>query len=178
MSMAQDAPQRDLTSGQIGANPVMAEVDARSTSSAVAVVGHPVHAMMVHFPIALAFATLGADVFYWWSGDGFWPRVALWSAGFSFVTAIAAGVAGTAELLLVKGIRARVGSWTHAVAAMTFMAVSGTNWGLRLWGPDDVILPHGIALSLLSSALVGIAGWHGGKLIFDHGVGIMVAKED
>ena len=54
--------------------------------SAVALVGHPIHVMMVHFPIAFVMATLGVDVFYWWSGDPFWERVGLWSAGFAFWT--------------------------------------------------------------------------------------------
>jgi uncharacterized membrane protein len=158
-------------------SPVLEEVAAQDTASAIAVVGHPVHAMMVHFPIALAIATLGADVFYWWGADVFWTRVALWSAGFAFATAVAAGVVGTLELLLVGGIRVRIGSWTHAIAAMTLIAVLGMNWGVRLVDPMAA-LPHGIGLSLLASVFAGFAGWHGGKLIFDHGIGIMVSAKD
>jgi uncharacterized membrane protein len=157
-------------------NPVIAEIKAYETHSVVAVVGHPIHAMMIHFPIAFAIATLGADILYWYGGDIFWPRVAVWSAGLAFVSAAAAGIAGTAELLLVKGIRLRVASWTHAIAAMTFIAIVGTNWGLRL-GDPLAALPHGLGLSLLSSVFAGFAGWHGGKLIFDHGIGIMVSPQ-
>lgn len=155
-------------------SPVIEEVERYSTGSAVAVVGHPLHAMMVHFPIALVIATLGADVFYWYDGDDFWRRAGTWSAGFAFASGVAAGLAGTAELLLVKGIRVRVASWTHGIAAMTLLAVAGTNWGLRLAEPAAV-LPHGLALSLLASIFAGLAGYHGGKLVFDHGVGIMVS---
>lgn len=155
-------------------SPVLAEITRQSTSSAVAVVGHPFHAMMVHFPIALVFITLGADLFYWYSGDGFWTRVSLWSAGFAFASGVAAGMVGTVELLLVRGIRVRVASWTHAIAAMTMLSIAGANWGLRLVEPAAV-LPHGLALSVLAGILTGFAGWHGGKLIFDHGIGIMVS---
>jgi len=158
-------------------SPVKEEIAAHDTASAVAVVGHPLHAMMVHFPIALAFATLGADVFYWWGGDPFWTRVALWSAGFAFATAVAAGIVGTLELLLVEGIRVRVASWTHAIAAMTLISILGMNWGVRLVDPMAA-LPHGLGLSLLGGIFAGFAGWHGGKLIFDHGVGIMVSPKD
>jgi uncharacterized membrane protein len=120
---------------------------------------------------------LGADVFYWYGGDAFWPRVALWSSGFGFASAVAAALVGTAELLLVRGIRVRVGSWTHAIAAMTFISIIGLNWGLRLGQPEALVLPHGLALSLLTSVFAGFAGWHGGKLIFDHGIGIMVSPQ-
>ena len=54
---------------------VMLELLRLDVGSAVALVGHPIHVMMVHFPIAFVIATLGVDVFYWWSGDAFWARV-------------------------------------------------------------------------------------------------------
>lgn len=158
-------------------NPVMEEVASQSVESAVAVAGHPIHAMAVHFPIALVMATLGCDVFYWWFGDEFFVRAGLWAAGFAFFTGIAAGIVGTAELLLVSGIRGRVGSWTHAIAAMTLIAIVGMNWGLRLVD-DTAVLPHGLILSVMASIFAGLAGYHGGKLVFDHGVGIMVSPKD
>lgn len=158
-------------------SPVLADVREQDVTSAVSVAGHPIHAMTVHFPIALVIGTLGIDVFYWFTGDPFFLRVSLWSSGFAFFMGLAAALAGTAELLLVRGIRSRVGSWTHAVAAMTLLAVAGMNWGLRLVAPEEVI-PHGLALSVLASVFTGIAGWHGGKLVFDHGVGLMVSPDE
>ena len=158
-------------------SPVLLELLRLDVGSAVALVGHPIHVMMVHFPIAFVIATLGVDVFYWWSGDTFWVRVGLWSAGFAFWTGVAASIVGTAEILLVPGIRVLEASWSHAVAAMTLVAIAGANWGLRLIDPAS-ILPHGLALSGLASVMVGFAGWHGGKLVFDHGVGILISPKD
>jgi uncharacterized membrane protein len=132
--------------------------------------------MMVHFPIAFVIATLGIDIFYWWSGDAFWTRVGIWSTGFTFWTGVAASIVGTAELLLVPGIRLREASWSHAVAAMTLVAISGLNWGVRLIDLEAV-LPHGLALSALSVVMAGFAGWHGGKLVFDHGIGVLVSPK-
>jgi uncharacterized membrane protein len=158
-------------------NPVIEEVASEEISSAIAVAGHPIHAMAVHFPIALVIGTLGVDIFYWWTADEFWLRVGLWSAGFAFATGVAAGIVGTLELLLVPGIRMRVASWTHAIAAMTLLAIAGMNWGLRLVEPEAV-LPHGLALSVLASVFTGLAGWHGGKLVFDHGVGLIITTKE
>ncbi|MDM0074682.1 DUF2231 domain-containing protein [Variovorax sp. J2P1-59] len=156
---------------------VLLELNRLDVGSAVALVGHPIHVMMVHFPVAFVVATLGVDVFYWWTGDAFWLRAGLWSAGAAFWTGVAASIVGTGELLLVRGIRMLEASWSHAVAAMTLVAIAGANWGLRLVDPVSV-LPHGLALSALSSVMVGFAGWHGGKLVFDHGVGILVTPKD
>jgi uncharacterized membrane protein len=145
-------------------SPVLLELLRLDVGSAVAVVGHPIHVMMVHFPIAFVLATLGVDVFYWWSGDPFWARVGIWSAGIAFLTGVAASIAGTAELLLVRGIRVLEASWSHAVAAMTLVAIAGASWGLRLTDPQS-ILPHGLALSGLAAVMTSFAGWHGGKLV-------------
>ena len=163
--------------GEDDASPVMQAVFDMDASSAVAVAGHPVHAMLVHFPIALVFATLGTDLAYWYTGDDFWLRASLWAAGGAFAMGILASIAGTAELLLVPGIRVRVASWNHAVVAMVLLAVIGTNWGLRLVNPD-LVLTAGLFLSMLSAVAAGLAGWHGGKLIFHHGVGLMVSPDE
>ena len=48
---------------------------------------------------------------------------------FTFLTGVAASIVGTAELLLVPGIRMREASWSHAIAAMTLVAIAGANWG-------------------------------------------------
>ena len=156
---------------------VILELNRLDVGSAVALVGHPIHVMMVHFPVAFVMATFGVDIFYWWSGDDFWLRVGLWSSGAAFLTGVAASIVGTAELLLVRGIRLMEASWSHAVAAMTLVAIAGAIWGLRLVDPAST-LPHGLALSALASVMVGFAGWHGGKLVFDHGVGILVSPKD
>ncbi len=158
-------------------NPIAADLKQHDVSSAVAVAGHPIHAMSVHFPIALVIATLGVDIFYWWTADPFWVRVGLWSAGFAFVTGVGASIVGTMELLLVPGIRKRAASWAHAVAALLLLAVAGANWSLRLAHPEAV-LPHGLMLSVLATVATGLAGWHGGKLIFHHGIGLMVSSKD
>jgi uncharacterized membrane protein len=158
-------------------NPVIEAVADKSVSSAVAVAGHPIHAMSVHFPIAFVMATLGSDLLYWITADVFWLRAGLWASGIAFFGGVFAGLIGSAELLLVPGIRGRVASWTHAIAAMMLIAICGMNWGLRLDSNYEV-LPNGLMISLLAAVFTGVAGWHGGKLVFDHGVGLMISEKE
>lgn len=159
-------------------DPVRRDIMKLDISSVVALAGHPIHAMLVSFPIALVMATLGSDVFFWWTADPFWARAALWASGFAFWLGVLASLAGMAELLLVRGIRTRAASWNHAVAAMMLLSVAGTNWGMRVGDHVAAVLPLGVFLSALASVLVMLAGWHGGKLVFHHGVGIMVEEND
>ncbi|MFV3130899.1 DUF2231 domain-containing protein [Niveispirillum sp. KHB5.9] len=150
----------------------------RLTESRVAIAGHPIHAMLVTYPIALTFSTLGADALYWWTGDLFWPRAGLWAAGVGFIMGLLAGVVGMVELLIVPGIRIRAASWTHFILAVMLLALLGGNWGLRLGDPAGTVLPWGILLSMLAAGMTAMTGWHGGKLVFDYGVGTHKAHSD
>lgn len=141
------------------------------TETNVGIWGHPIHAMSVAFPVALTFCTFGADALYWWSGELFWARAAVWAAGTAFLFGLAAGATGTAELLLVPGIRARAPAWTHFVIAVMLLSLLGLNWGYRMQGYESAILPYGILLSGFNVLVVMVTGWHGGKLVFDYRLG-------
>ena len=149
-----------------------------STESTIAIAGHPLHAMLVAFPIALAMCVLGADLLYWWTGDAFWPRAAGWAAFGAFALGVAAGVTGTVELLIVRGIRNRAASWTHFILAVMLLSVLGANWVLRIGAAEAAVLPFGLLLSLLAAGLTALTGWHGGKLVFDYQIGTTAAGND
>lgn len=153
-------------------DPIEQDPAFHRTASRVAVAGHPIHAMLVAFPIALTTCTLGADLLYWWTGDVFWARAALWAAGTGFLFGLLAGFSGTVELLWVPGIRARAASWTHFVIAVMLLSVLGANWGYRLGGFREAVLPYGLLLSAFAVAFTGFTGWHGGKLVFEYQIGV------
>jgi uncharacterized membrane protein len=154
-------------------NPAYHDLDSR-----IAVAGHPIHAMLVAFPIAGVFAMAFCDVAFWWTADAFWARAAIWASGGAFLMGCLASLTGLAELLLVPGVRRRAAAWSHAVAAMTLIAVLAASWALRLQQGADAILPWGLLLSWMALGIVAIAGWHGGKLVFEHQVGVNLPEED
>lgn len=166
--MTDKAPEEK---GETLIDPISERPGFEQTESRIAVLGHPIHAMSVSFPVALTFCTLGADLLFWWTGDAFWARAGMWGSGTGFLFGMLAGFSGTAELLLVSGIRARAPAWTHFIIAVTLLALLGANWGHRLYGYVDAVLPYGILLSALSVAMVAFTGWHGGKLVFDYRLG-------
>jgi len=60
---------------------------------------------------------------------------------------------------------------------MMFISICGLNWIVRLVVPD-LVVPLGVAISAFGAAFTALAGWHGGKLILHHGVGIMVSDQE
>lgn len=148
------------------------------STTRVAFFGHPAHAMLVPFPIAFLVSVLASDLAWWYWGDPFWARVSLWLAGAGALTGIFAGAVGTAELLAVRDIRRRAAAWSHFVVAVMLLSVGVANWGLRLSDMQAHIVPLGLYLSGLGVLLVGVAGWLGGTLVFEHQVGVLDEDEE
>ncbi|HUH61225.1 MAG TPA: DUF2231 domain-containing protein [Candidimonas sp.] len=141
------------------------------TGTAVAINRHPLHPMLVTFPIALFICALGSDVAYVMLEDHFWARMSLWLLGVATLMGTLAGIAGTLELLIIAGIRHRASAWSHFVMAVMLLSVGFINWHGRLEDAAAAIIPVGIYLSLLGVLLVVFAGWLGGKLVFEDQVG-------
>ncbi len=148
------------------------------TESRIAIADHPIHGMVVNFPITLLMVLVVSDLGWIITGDPFWARLSLWLAGGGAVMGLFAGLIGTLELLLIPGVRRRGTSWNHFIAATTLISVAFTNWFLRLAGPEEMIVPWGVSLSLLGALLVTVAGWLGASLVFDHKIGIVDADGD
>ncbi len=163
-------PDRDLE------DPVEEHRALHETESRIAIAGHPLHAMLVAFPIALTMSVLGADLLFWWTADTFWARVAGWASFGAFLMGVIAGITGTIELLLVRGIRNRSASWTHFILAVMLLSLMGMNWAWRIGDHVEAVLPLGLILSLTAAVLTAITGWHGGKLVFDYQIGTRQPK--
>lgn len=139
--------------------------------SRVAIGKHPLHPMLVVFPLAFLLATPLADLALWWSGDVFWARVAWWMLAAGCAAGVMAALAGLLEFLLVRRVRQRLAGWTHLLTAVMALGMAGANFTLRLQDPVAAAWPWGMMLSVATAGVVAIAGWIGGTLTFGHGIG-------
>src|SRR5690606_27005776 len=98
------------------------------TPTAVTLGSHPLHPMLVTFPIAFLMAAPASDLAFILTGDAFWARMSLWLVGAGAAMGLVAGIAGTAELLAIPSIRQRAAAWSHFVVAVTLLSVALLNW--------------------------------------------------
>lgn len=144
----------------------------RTVESRVAIRQHPVHPMLVVFPVAFLMVVVLADLLYLWSGLPFWAQMAQVLLAAGLASGLVAAVVGLADLLLIPTARRHVSAWSHALAAVMLLAVAAANTWLRWHDPVAAVWPWGLLLSALMSLLVGVAGWLGGGLSFRHGIGV------
>lgn len=143
--------------------------------TAVALGSHPMHPMVVPFPIAFLITALASDLAFLATADEFWARLSLWLLGGGVFMGVVAGGIGAAELLIIRSIRRRAAAWSHFVVAVMLLSVAFLNWFMRLSDPVAALYPWGLGLSVLGFLLVSAAGWLGGKLVFEERVGVQEA---
>lgn len=141
--------------------------------STAKIAGHPIHPMLVPFPIAFLAATLFADVAYWVTAGPGWATAATWLLGAAIVMAALAAVAGLTDFLGSERIRAMSDAWQHMIGNVVAVVLAIVSFGIRLtYGPEAVILPWGLLLSLAIVLILLFTGWKGGEMVYRHGVGV------
>lgn len=144
----------------------------RSTAQ---IAGHPIHPMLIPFPIAFFVGTLAADIAYWNSADTFWFDMTKWLLGAGVVMALLAAVMGLTDFLGDARIRAMNIAWWHMTGNVTIVLIEAINWYLRYENGPDAILPTGLVLSLIATGGLLVTGWLGGELAYRKRVGVAEA---
>ena len=143
--------------------------------SRAAVAGHPLHPMLIHFPVASLIGLVAADAAYIYSGDPFWARAGLWLSGVGAGGGWVASMAGLVDLLVVSRVRRLITAWGHALIAVMMLSLATFNWTLRFIGgsePGLLVMPWGLAASLLTAGLIALAAYLGGRLVYEHAIGV------
>jgi uncharacterized membrane protein len=141
--------------------------------STVAIAGHPLHPLLVTFPIAFLSGAAGADLGYWLTGDLFWARAAIWLIGAGFVAGLVAALTGMLDFLRIDRVRKRSAGWIHMTSNITAMVLTLFNWALRWNNVEGAILPVGLIISTIVASLLAIGGWFGAELIYRHKVAVI-----
>ncbi len=131
--------------------------------SRVSIMGHPLHPVLIHFPVAALLMLVGTDLGYLYTGDFFWARGGLWLAGVGAAGGWVSGLAGLIDLVTVPRLRRLITAWSHAIIAVMLLSLASCNWLLRLGQPDAFIWPWGLGASLITAALIAAAGFLGGR---------------
>ena len=149
---------------------------ARKVPSVMALKQHPIHPMLVVFPIAFLGTVFLSDLAYVLLRDVFWARVSFWLNLAGFGMGVVAGLVGMGDFLSLREIRAHVSAWSHFIAAVLLLALAAAGGWLRWPDPVAAIWPWGLLLSGVTALVVTVVGWLGGTLSFRHGVGVYGEK--
>lgn len=144
-----------------------------SGSGTAAQIGdHPVHPMLVPLPIGFLTAALISDVVFANTLDVFWAQASYWLILGGLIAGLIASATGLIEILGVQRARRMKMAWIHGLGNLLALAITAINFYLRNDDIADAIVPTGLTLSILTSAIMSVTGWLGGEMSYRHGVGV------
>jgi uncharacterized membrane protein len=137
---------------------------------------HPIHPIIIPFPIALWIFSLVADVIYLWRGNTVWrDYIAFYTLLGGIIGAAVAAVPGLVDWLSITDREVKKLADWHArlnvIALVIFVAdfYLRTNGGAR-WVGGSTTIP--LLLSVLGVILITVSGWLGGEMVYVHGVAV------
>jgi uncharacterized membrane protein len=148
----------------------MATTNPKSTAS---IAGHPIHPMLIPFPVAFLVTALVTDLAFWSTRDPVWAVASMWLLGAAVVMALVAALFGFIDFLNEPRIRALGDAWQHMIGNLIAVALALINWFIRYSsGPAEGVFPYGIVLSLVTVLLLLFNGWKGWEMVYRHRVGV------
>ena len=135
--------------------------------------GHPVHPMLIVFPLGLFSTAVIFDLLYVTTANEEFAIVSFWAIAVGVIGGLAAGVFGVWDYLAIPGgTRARaVGMW-HGGGNLVVIGLFGLSWLVRRDDPTYLpeILP--LLLALAGAAISLVTAWLGGELVYRLRVGV------
>ena len=134
--------------------------------------GHPIHQMLIVFPLGLLATALLFDVVQLATGNGFWSELSYWMIAAGVVTGLVAAPFGLVDWLAIpwRTRAKRIGA-IHGAGNVLVIGLYGISWLMRTGNPSAPETPA-LAMSFLGGGLAVITGWLGGELVNRLSVGV------
>lgn len=145
---------------------------AANPKSTASIAGHPIHPMLIPFPIAFFVAALVCDLVTWGGGNTSWYDATLWLLGAGLIMAALAALAGLTDVVGDARIRDLNTIWWHAGGNVLAVLIELANWIVRYVQGPAAVLPTGIILSAVVVAILLFTGWKGWEMVYREHVGV------
>lgn len=154
---------------------ILSTIKPKTMYSRVKISGHPLHPMLIAFPVAFYTAALVLYIVFSYKGDPFYFKVAVLANAAGVIMAAVAAIPGFIDWLFIPGGTApKKTGVTHMICNVVALAAYAINLFIQLpkynnTAPD---LGPAILLSALGFILTLAAGFFGWTLVQTHHVGV------
>jgi uncharacterized membrane protein len=134
--------------------------------------GHPIHPMLIVFPLGLLATAIAFDIVGLASDDKMWFRISFWMIAAGIIGGLLAAIPGLIDWWAIpSGTRAKSIGLLHGGGNVVVVLLFIVSWFLRRPAPEN---PGGTAFALgfIGVALALVTGWLGGELVDRLGVGV------
>src|SRR4051812_49440996 len=130
--------------------------------SKVKLLGHPVHPILIVFPLGLLIMALIFDVIYFATDNTAFATAAYWDIAAGIIGGLLAAVFGLIDWLNIpNGTRAKaIGMW-HGIGNVVVVALFALSWWLRYGDTTQTPRPPAFIPPLAGGGIGGVTGWLG-----------------
>jgi uncharacterized membrane protein len=142
-------------------------------TSTARIARHPIHPMLVSFPIACFVGTLLTDLAYWKTAEMMWADFSAWLLFFGLIMGCLAAIAGLVDFLSNRSIRALAPAWFHMIGNALVLILALFNSFVHSRDAWTSVVPTGLILSAVTVIVLLFTGWMGGSMVYRHRVGVI-----
>jgi uncharacterized membrane protein len=145
-----------------------------TTKSHVKLLGHPLHPLLTHFPMALLSVTLLWDILGLIFKNTLWWHISFWSLVVGLAFAVPVLVTGLLDSVTIAKDSPEekimmLHMYVMLCAAALYLGDVLVRIGHIVPTAGHLILV--MALSIVSFLTLAVGGWYGGELVYKHGIG-------
>lgn len=130
---------------------------------------HPIHPMLVSFPIGLWIFSLVTDIIYRVSGNATWATVTYYAMAGGIIGAILAALPGFVDIIALEPSRVKKIAIWHMLINVSALILFIVNLYLRTGAPDETAP---FILSIIGVLFILVSGWLGGQMVYVHGLAV------
>ena len=137
------------------------------------VLGHPLHPMLIVFPLGLLVMSLIFDVLHMVTGNAELSVAAFWCIAAGVVSGLVAALPGAVDFFAIPdGTRAKRVGLLHGVGNVVVVLLFAASWWIRSGHAGYVPDTFAFILSLVAVVIGSVTGWLGGELVDRLGIGV------
>jgi uncharacterized membrane protein len=139
------------------------------------IAGHPIHPMLVAFPIGFFAGAVISDIITFLGHPDFWPRMSVALIAFGIIAALVAALFGFVDYFTAPmPPPAKQTATTHMILNLLVVVIYIIALWLRWANPTSGI---GYVLTFVGLGFLVVSGWYGGHLSYVGGVGTKSGTE-
>ncbi|MEH1127239.1 DUF2231 domain-containing protein [Micromonospora sp. CPCC 206061] len=139
----------------------------------VRALGHPVHQMLVVFPLGLLVTGTVFDLIHIVSDNGTFAEVGFWMISAGIIGAVLAALTGFADWTSIpRDTRAKRVGALHGALNAVVLVLFAISWLVRVGSTNHAAGGGAFTLEVIAVAIGGASAWLGGELVDRLGIGV------
>jgi uncharacterized membrane protein len=147
--------------------------DTPIPAATVRIAPHPIHPMLVPFPIVCFVGALVTDLTYWKTAEMMWADFSAWLLFAGLVMGALAALAGLIDFLGDRLVRESATAWFHMAGNAVVLVLALFNAFVHSRDAWTSVVPTGLILSALTVAVMLFTGWMGWAMVYRDRVGVV-----